>query len=1168
VTRSATNHAVLGLEVGAGGLTARLGDGAPWHPDSPLDDASFLTALAAVRRLGTRPVPADAHGVALPAAVGVVAELRNHATAVGERLAALLSSAARDRLTEIEAAARSSVPALVQVRVAVADGGEPELADRLLALPWELLRLGGRFPVEEHTFDLVREAVVPYLPGLPEPEAALQVVATASAPVDQLAVDHEREMYRLWQALGARDEGRLAVADLGTLDELALTVRELVAKDKPPSVLHFTGHGLPGGLVFEDEAARSHVVAVDDLVRRLRTEEAPLPRLVYLSSCYGASIDERPGEAGSWAALTAQPSTAAALHRSGFAQVVGYFGPVGDDQATCLAATFYAALARGEKARLALRGARQRATRRVASGDGWTTYPLGWAQLALYHRGADLATAKPSATAAAPLEAPPKRQLVRLDRHGEARQPGRSFDGPAVGVQQLRHGFIGRRGPRSRAIRNWRDGQRLLVVQGLGGMGKTALCAELLRVLAEGRVVALDGRHAGERPDPLAALWQEVAAAREGDLAWSQTLSHLQKDGITGEALAGALDHLAGLEDGLVVYLDDAESLQAELGEGTGLGRWRSPELSGWWRRMVALTTGAGSFRLLASSRYRPEDTPDDALLHLGQMSAWEVVRLMSWMPTLCRLPHADREWLVGRLDGHPRTIEWLEALAAAAERRLAPPGGRFTGDWRERILEPILRQAGKQISSDLLLESVWRALDDEAREHLGRLSVATAPAPWGAVLALAPEASDGSGRRLADAGLLSPFESDEEMPWWRPHRLVSETVGRLWDGDAGAAHRLLGGFYRDAFAERATMLRAQRAVEHLCAGGAADDAFGAAEWLADELCDAGRYREGAVWIEHLLAAGPSPPVRGLSTMHHVRLRRFAGMLEPGDEERLLAARDLVEPSQRARVLFELGCFHQHQSRLPAARDHLEQAIVLETKARRRSRSKLASSLHELGCVLREQGEFAAARKRFERALAIREGFRGADGRRQVALTLVHLAAVLYEQKDWEDARSLVERSRAIQEEVFGTDRHPEVASSLHELARVLRAQGHLDDAFAHLDHALAIHRAVLQTETHPEITKSLHLQACVRRDQGDVAAAEALFREVLRHEGRLYPGLDHHSSAITEQTLGELLLDAGRTAEAGELLDHACQVFDRHLGPDHYRTRRVRSLLASIATD
>jgi hypothetical protein len=89
-----------------------------------------------------------------------------------------------------------------------------------------------------------------------------------------------------------------------------------------------------------------------------------------------------------------------------------------------------------------------------------------------------------------------------------------------------------------------------------------------------------------------------------------------------------------------------------------------------------------------------------------------------------------------------------------------------------------------------------------------------------------------------------------------------------------------------------------------------------------------------------------------------------------------------------------------------------------------------------------------------------------------------------------------------------------------------------------------------------------------VRRDQGEPAAAEALFREVLRHEARLYPGLDHHSSAITEQSLGELLLAAGRAKEARELLDHACDVFDRHLGPDHYRTRSVRSLLASIPAD
>lgn len=103
-------------------------------------------------------------------------------------------------------------------------------------------------------------------------------------------------MYRLWQALGARDEERLRVTDLGTPEDLVAAVEEHL-----PPVVHFTGHGRPGELVFEDEAACSRPVAVDDLVRRLR-DAGRLPRLIYLSAC-------QPLAAGGGAAPPPAPST-------------------------------------------------------------------------------------------------------------------------------------------------------------------------------------------------------------------------------------------------------------------------------------------------------------------------------------------------------------------------------------------------------------------------------------------------------------------------------------------------------------------------------------------------------------------------------------------------------------------------------------------------------------------------------------------------------------------------------------------------------------------------------------------------------------------------------------------------------------------------------------------
>jgi hypothetical protein len=132
--------------------------------------------------------------------------------------------------------------------------------------------------------------------------------------------------------------------------------------------------------------------------------------------------------------------------------------------------------------REALRKARQVSSRPHRDGARYThRYPLGWAQLALYHRGSDTATALPAVTRP-PVDvlAPRRRrELVALSRISEHRR----VEG-YQGVRQLRFGFVGRRAPRAEAIRSWRQGQRLLVVQGLGGLGKSALCTELAPILA------------------------------------------------------------------------------------------------------------------------------------------------------------------------------------------------------------------------------------------------------------------------------------------------------------------------------------------------------------------------------------------------------------------------------------------------------------------------------------------------------------------------------------------------------------------------------------------------------------------------------------------------------------------------------------------------------------
>jgi hypothetical protein len=408
-----------------------------------------------------------------------------------EQLARTLGSRLTEVLLSPEACAR------VQARMHAKDLGRPQLVirvtgkslldDRALALPWELLMPEpGRFAVRDGQLDLVREAVVPGAPVLQEPTEPLSVAVTIAAPSDQTALRYEDEAFRLHQSLATLGH-RVAFADLGTTEDCVRLAERIT-----PTVLHFSGHGLPGGLVFEDEEGFSRIVRIDDLVKDLNVklvpsgQPRPFPRLFFLASCYGASGDpsgasfdashESSGLGGTRDARHAEldaslgrgPSTAASLHRHGFVQVVGYFGPVSDPLCTRAEEVFYKALGGGKTTLQAAAEARATLGTPLSVDKSHFVAPLAWAQLALYHRGPDHPLCRPGKDTSSPVPGRFSRATVQVS-----------------GMPVLEHGFIGRRSLLHLIRQRVKKGQRLLVLQGLGGLGKTALASHLVsRVLA------------------------------------------------------------------------------------------------------------------------------------------------------------------------------------------------------------------------------------------------------------------------------------------------------------------------------------------------------------------------------------------------------------------------------------------------------------------------------------------------------------------------------------------------------------------------------------------------------------------------------------------------------------------------------------------------------------
>jgi hypothetical protein len=609
----------------------------------PSSRDGFRTARLLFDRLTREPIERDADRT----------ELHSHARLLGE---ALFDTLFDDNLAGVlkEATGPGTPRPLLTIRSA-------DVA--LLALPWELLCHDGRFLVRDRVIDLVRSDEQSVGPGgLIAPSARpFSLVVNVSAP-EGSGLNYEAESYRITRALAGHCKA--TPTELGTLADLAETVAQ-----QQPTGIHFSGHGSPGRLLFEDDEGNEAPVRVNELTARLKaTPDGLLPPFFYLANCHGN--DPALLEAGK----PGVESLAAHLHRQGVAQVVAYNGPIRDDLSTEAEVAVYAAIAAGQTTRFAVEQAREVLTRPMESAHSVMrqepgtpaqaardTHSFAWSQLVLYHRGPDHPLSQP---------VPPNER--RADDH----VVNRTF--LDVGERRiLDKGFIGRRGELHRLRRKVREGQRVFVLQGLGGLGKSTLAIHMVR----------DILHAGA---DLCALWCQDAEkeASEGGIAEAvvgQLLKYCR--GLFGadwEQVVYQVDRTAGDDPArrfglflqallpnvkrLVVYLDNLESLLVgpeELeaaADPEAFGQWRDPALGATWDILVQFSQATSALHVVASCRYR-SDSFRAGLIPVSPLPDDALFRLMGWFPALRRLSVDARARLVTRLDGHPRAVEFANDL-------------------------------------------------------------------------------------------------------------------------------------------------------------------------------------------------------------------------------------------------------------------------------------------------------------------------------------------------------------------------------------------------------------------------------------------------------------------------------------------------------------------------
>ncbi|MDR7278264.1 tetratricopeptide (TPR) repeat protein [Catenuloplanes atrovinosus] len=1041
----------------------------------------------------------------------------------------------------------------------------------LAALPWETVRpSGSERPLAldplVRVFRQVDAAGSP--PSLPGPLRILVAIASPLAGGGQV-LGYERELRNVLTAVRAAraDAADVRVVPFATTAEIRAALERY-----PAHVLHLSGHGGPGRLELEDAEGNARSVTAAELI----DEAVPagrMPVVFGLAACHTG----RESAAG-------DPSFAAGLIARGAGVVIGTETSISDGYATTLFARIYGRLAASSAAGQAADVVTAVAEARIevqqtltGSGD------VRRQTLAGLQEWATVSVTAPAGTVPLIDTGRPPEPLPPVERAGVLRRE--------VGE------VVGRR----REQRLWpaellQDARAGLVIHGLGGVGKTTLADELVARVREREPeripVVVTGQISGE--SLLASLTTPLAEALRGTPATHPVWTVLARVAATEQPLAVRMTALLEALLPAVPVLLVLDNFEDNL-DGTGQRPVHDPSLAAV---LSAIATQPGRCRMLITSRYRftlPGRAHRLLAFHqLGPLSLAETLKLVWVLPALDRLAPADIEQVWRAVGGHPRCLEYLDALLAkgtarytdvttrllaGVETRLRTAGTADDADVTDEAiddylsahstLDTALAEAATLAADDILLDQLLTALADTPdaarlllgasvyRHPVGHAALAFQlgrPDPTIEPAAHIPGIDQQISELLTSAGvdLTQPLDVDGLSAMVRmgldqllDQRLPVPPV-RV-EADLGTLLR------RCADASLITVIDPRKA-------GGGPHVF-VHRWTATELTRraigdhrqkdlATAHRNAAAYWQWCVDHWPQPPAADADDLreahHHLHI---ANTLTTAPDHDTIAT-----TAQRLQYL--LGQLGQRHEAATYAHEHLTHRRHLHTLQPTPQRTAdLAGALNDLGIRLSALGRREEALAATEEAVEVNRRLAAANPAAfepDLAASLNNLGADLSGLGRREEALAATEEAVEVRRRLAAANPaafEPDLAASLNNLGADLSGLGRREEALAATEEAVEVRRRLAAANPaafEPDLAGSLNnlgirLSGLGRREEALAATEEAV--EVYRRLAAANPAAFEPDLAGSLTNLGIRLSGLGRREEALAATDEAVEV-------------------------
>ena len=1074
-----------------------------------------------------------------------------------------------------------------------------EVADQALGdLPWEALQVPeasgeiaemGGSPLALHRNVALYRLVSGQATGpAHQVRGPLRLLVAIASPEtgDAELLDYEAELARIVAAVEpARKRGQAYVR---VLNESSLEAINAALREDPEGfhVLHLSCHARPGELLLETAGGQPDPVSAARLLEEGVPAGASLP-MVMLSGCSTGLAARQarlhPDTAGAGQAAADDQlvkqhgdegeavlaSFAVQLVNAGVPQVLAMQAPVTDRYATMLGGEFYRRLATDASPDplLALAGARRAAEReRLAlRPDAPLRRRAEWATPALTTRALRV-----------PL-------FNRSEPPGPVRPPQDPVLAEGVVVREVGD-FVGRRAEMRQARRTLAGKKAGLVLHGIGGVGKSTLAAEVLRSLGGdvGLVVSKAGQilvddvlgevgarvhlaaSAAEGGDRLARAALQLRAA---DAEWADRWRLLAEQILPGLPMTVLLDNF---EDNLHAA-DDGGGWQVRDPELAAL-------LAGWARR-------PGQSRLVFTCRY-PFRLPGQAErrladLHLGPLSAAETRKLIWRLPGLDALPAAGKDRAYRDVGGHPRTLEYLDALLRDGQARFDDVAERMEDRLRARgITDPAawLARTGRDLDASLA-EAITLSVDDvvlaSLLEHLSATPIATELVTGASVYRIPVD--DTALAFQVGQPAQRPPDPERQARIRQVQQAIQEAIERADGGqisleDTGLTAEEYARYQADLAEEHrppveapdglAAAVTAARAAGLLTPVPHGDQAplhfvhrwtAGAIAALHPDATGQAHRRAAAFWhwrvdtipqsreedIEQLLEARYHHHAAGQNDHATEATRTAVNQLQTWGQygraaELCRETLTWLTPGSQDTALFEdtLGNLAQQRGDYDAAERSYRRALDIFEQIGDQGGMSIGYS--QLGQLAQRRGEYDAAEPLYRRALDIFEQIgdqRGAAGD-------YHQLGLLAQQRgDYAAAEPLYRRALDIFEQIGDQQG---ISDSVGQLGRLAQDRGDYDTAEPFFRRSLEI-RERIGDQT--GIAMSYHHLGVLAQGRGDYDDAEPLYRRSLEIRERIgdQAGMSH-----TYHQLGVLAQDRGDYHAAEPLYRRSLEIDER----------------------